>query len=239
MVWSAFGRAHGHREMACLPRLLRLLDKDGFAIFGSLSDAQAAGEIHLYDGYPNAVATNDDLLWSEQSVRPVELGVPQLKPTSITISGTVDGELDPITFPATLSHAEQLSICRLAQVAVLEKAVGMTVVSAFLALTQATNRTKVDLQQAADAIAVEMPRLIKLFKRCRENGLGFTSTAKAQRKIVLRGLSGCSDVADSVLDRALDLPLQLLTRWVSFDKKTSSELRPSSVQSPPPVCRYT
>jgi hypothetical protein len=69
-----------------------LLNKDGSAIFDSLSAAQAAAEIHLYDGYPNAVATNDDFLWSEQSVRPVELGVPQVKPTTITISGTVDGD---------------------------------------------------------------------------------------------------------------------------------------------------
>jgi hypothetical protein len=100
----------------------------------------------------------------------------------------------------------------------LEKAVGMTVVSTFLALTQATNRTKADVQQAADSLSVEMPRLIKLFRRCRENGLGFESTAKAQGKIVLRGLPDCSDVADSVLDCALDLPLQLLARWVSWDK---------------------
>ena len=77
------------------------------------------------------------------------------------------GELDPIAFPDELSDAERSRIRGLAQVAVLERAVGIAVVSAFLALTRATNRTKADLQQAADAVAVEIPRLIKLFKRCR------------------------------------------------------------------------
>jgi hypothetical protein len=198
--------------------LFPLLRDDGFAIFNALSEAKAAAEAHLYDGHPNAVAPNDKLLWSEISVRPLEIGVPNVRPAMIAITGTLDGELDPIAFPAWIPPAEQISICRLAQVAVLEKAVGMTVVSAFLALTQATNRTKADLQQAADAVAVEMPRLIKLFKRCRENGLRFEATAKAQGKIVLRGLPGCSEVADSVLDGALDLPLQLLASWISWDK---------------------
>jgi hypothetical protein len=198
--------------------LFPLLRDDGFAIFNFLSEAKAAADAHLYDGYPNAVAPSDKLLWSEISVRPLEVGVPNVIPAMIEITGTLDGELDPIAFPAWIPPAEQISICRLAQVAVLEKAVGMTVVSAFLALTQATNRTKADLQQAADAVAVEMPRLIKLFKRCRENGRRFEATAKAQGKIVLRGLPGCSEVADSVLDCALDLPLQLMARWISWDK---------------------
>jgi hypothetical protein len=182
-----------------------------------------AAEAHLYDGYPNAVASNDKLLWSEIGVRPLEVGVPNVRPAMITITGTLDGELDPIAFPAWIPPAEQLNVSKLAQAAVLERAVGMAVVSAFLALTQATNRTKADLQQAADAVAVEMPRLIKLFKRCRENGLGFEARAKAQGKIVLRGLPSCTDVADSILDSALDLPLQLLERWISWDKKVKQQ----------------
>lgn len=195
-----------------------LLHKDAFAIFDAPSAAQAAGDAHLHDDYSNAVTLDDKLLWARHSLRSSELGVTNLNLAEITITGTLDGELDPISFAVSMPDAEQIRIRRLAQVAVLERAVGMTVVSVFLALTQATNRTKADLQQAADAIAVEMPRLIKLFKRCRENGLGFESTAKAQGKIVLRGLPGCSDVADPVLGCALDLPLQLLARWVSWEK---------------------
>ncbi len=206
-----------------------LLHDDGFAIFDSVRKAKAAAEAHLYDGYPNAVASNDQLLWSELSVRPLEVGVRNVRSATIEITGTLDGELEPIGFPAWIPHAEQIKISNVAQVAVLERAVGIAVVSAFLALTQATKRTKADLQQAADAVAVEMPRLIKLFKRCRECGLTFEATAKAQGRIILRSMPACSDVADAVLDYALELPLEFLTRWASWDR------RPPERQSRPPL----
>jgi hypothetical protein len=199
--------------------LFPLLRNYGLAIFGSPSEAQAASDAHLYDGYPTAVTLNDNLLWSAQSVRPLEVGMTNLNLAAITIAGTLDGVLDPIAFPAELSDAEQNRIRRLAQVAVLERAVGITMVSVFLALTSATNRTKADLQQAAEAVAVELPRLVKLFRRCREHGLAFEATAKAQGKIQLRELSGDDDTPDHVLDGALELPLQFLMRWVHWDKK--------------------
>ena len=195
-----------------------LLRENVFAIFESISEAKAAAEAHLYDGYPNAVASNDKLLWSELSVRPLEVGVPNVRSAMITITGTLDGELDPIAFPAWISHAEQIRTTKIAQAAVLERAVGIAVVSAFLALATATNRTKPGLEEAADVIAGEMPRLIKLFKRCRECGLTFGATAKAQGRNILRGMPACRDVSDAVLDCALELPLQFLTRWVSWDK---------------------
>ena len=134
-----------------------LLDKDAFAIFGSLSEAKAAAEAPLYDGYPNALAPDDKLLWSEITVRPLEVGVPNVRPAMIVITGTLDGELDPIAFPAWIPPAEQLNIRRLAQAAVLERAVGIAVVSAFLALTQATNRTKADLQKRQMQLLLKCP----------------------------------------------------------------------------------
>ena len=71
--------------------LFPLLRNYGLAIFGSPTEAQAAGDAHLHDGYPTAVTLNDNLLWSAQSVRPLEVGVTNLDLAAITITGTLDG----------------------------------------------------------------------------------------------------------------------------------------------------
>lgn len=178
--------------------------KDGVpAVFDSYPKARAAAEVHLRDGFPSAISTGDTLKWFDGE---------------INISGTLDGELDPLVFPARLPQVEQALVHKFAQEALLERAIGVSVVKALFALATTTKRNNADTQFAANALAVEMPRLVRLFRRSREYGVPFEATAKTQGMILLRETLD-TDTPDEVLDSALDLPLQFLMGWVHWDKR--------------------
>jgi hypothetical protein len=202
-----------------------LLHDSQRAIFSSYPAAKAAADAHLHDGFRSATKSSDNFKWFEYLNEPTSEHFAQADLTAITISGTLDGELDPIVFPARVSEAKQAHIRKVAQVAVLERAIGIATVNVLMTLGTATKGTKSHLEQATNAIAIEMPRMLKLFRRAREYGMPFQTTAVEQGKLLLREIPEAADANDKLLDNALDLPLQFLIRWVSWDKQRDTERR--------------
>ncbi len=65
-----------------------------------------------------------------------------------------------------------------------------------LALAKATSRSKADLKQAVDIISVEVPRMLRLFRRTREYRMSFEAAAKEQGRILLREILTAADASD-------------------------------------------
>jgi hypothetical protein len=107
----------------------------------------------------------------------------------------------------------------------LQKAIGVSTVKVLLALARGTTRTKPDLEQAVDIISVEVPRMLRLFRKTRERRLSFEEAAREQGKILLRKMPAAANANDKLLDAAIDLPLQFLADWVRWDKEPEFQLQ--------------
>jgi hypothetical protein len=194
------------------------LRDDQRATFRSRLEAQRAADSRLHDGFPSASDSNASFKWADYEVWPTVVNDTEVGPLSIKVTGTHDGELDPITSPIPLAQWEQTRIRGRAREALLQKAIGLATVRVLLALAKATSRTKADLKQAVDIISVEVPRMLKLFGRAKEYRISFQAAAREQGGLLLREILPATDANDELLGRAIDLPLQFLADWVRWDK---------------------
>jgi hypothetical protein len=188
------------------------------ATFRSHLEAQRAADSHLHDDFPSANTSNDSLKWADYSLWPTIVNGTDVGPTTITVTGTLDGELDPIASPIPLSEWERRRIRGRAELALLQKAIGVATVKVLLALAGATTRTKSDLEQAVNLISIEVPRMLKLYRRAKQYRISFQAAAREQGGVFLREILPAAAANDQLLDRAINLPLEFLADWVRWDK---------------------
>jgi hypothetical protein len=195
-----------------------LVDAGSPVTFPSHTEAQRAADAHLHDGFPSAKRTADRFTWLEAEESTDTDPTDAVGPDDMTVTGTVDGEVANLVLDSRIPPSEQDHIHNLAQAAVLEKAIGLTAINVIAAFAVAMEGTDEGRQQATDALAIHLERLVKLFKRARSEGVPFTTTVETQGKIVLRErLGGAIRNEDATL--ILRWPLEFLMDWARWDKE--------------------